>query len=159
MVRPCCDGLGLLCCFRTRMPSRNWWNHEFCFVLENPEGECPFVTLLHKVQVHLYYVARQWSETHQQVHLWLEWPSQSLSFLNWNWPFMPENPRMWLNQNNFAKNSGTQFLHNDVKDSIPVILVAWLHAVLGANCPNQLFCLGAITFSHRARQVWITYFT
>ncbi len=25
-----CDGLGLLCSFRTWMTCHNWWNHEFC---------------------------------------------------------------------------------------------------------------------------------
>ncbi len=36
-----CDGLGLLCSFRTWMTCHNWWNHDFCTLSENPEGEWP----------------------------------------------------------------------------------------------------------------------
>ncbi len=80
------DGLGLLCSFRTWMTCHNWWNHEFCTLSENPEGECPAISLWPQAQTHLGYAAGQWSKTHQQVHLWwlknnkikvLEWPSQS----------------------------------------------------------------------------------
>ncbi len=68
------------------MTCHNWWNHEFCTLSENPEGECPAISLWPQAQVHLGYAAGQWSQTHQQVHLWmaqekqikvLEWPNQS----------------------------------------------------------------------------------
>ncbi len=79
--------LGLLWSFRTWTTCHNWWKHEFCTLSENPEGECPAVSLWPQAQAHLGYAAGQWSQTHQLVHLWmaqekqnkvLEWPSQSL---------------------------------------------------------------------------------
>ncbi len=67
-----CDGLGLLCSFRTWMTCHNWWNHDFCTLSENPEGEYLAVRLWPQAQAHLGHAAGQWSQTHQQVHLWIE---------------------------------------------------------------------------------------
>lgn len=39
---------------------------------------------------------------------------------------MFENPPVWLNYNNSAKKSGTEILHNNVKDVLPVTADAWL---------------------------------
>ncbi len=72
-----CDGLGLLCSFRTWMTCHNWWNHEFCTLSENPEGQCPAVSLWPQAQAHLGYAAGQWSQTHQQVHLWMAQEKQN----------------------------------------------------------------------------------
>ncbi len=58
----------------------NWWNHEFCTLSENPEGECPVVSLWPQAQAHLGYVAGQWSQTHQQVHLWMVQEKQNYGF-------------------------------------------------------------------------------
>ncbi len=52
------------------MACHHWWNHEFCTLSENPEGECPAVSLWSQAQAHLGYAAGQWSQTHQQVHFW-----------------------------------------------------------------------------------------
>ena len=57
----------------------------------------------------------------------LEWPSPDLNPIEMLWhdlngQFMLENPSMWLDSNNSAKQSGPKFLHRDVKDSLPVIL-------------------------------------
>ena len=48
-----CDGLGLLCCFRTRTTCRNWFNHEFCSSQEHLGGECPAISLWPSAQAHL----------------------------------------------------------------------------------------------------------
>ncbi len=62
--------------FRTWMTCHNWWNHEF-MKSENPEGEWPAVSLWPKAQAHLGYAAGQWSQTHQQVHLWMAQEKQN----------------------------------------------------------------------------------
>ncbi len=67
-------GSVLICgCFAASGPGRldNWWNQEFCTLSENPEGECPAVSLWPQAQAHLGYTAGQWSRKHQQVHLWM----------------------------------------------------------------------------------------
>lgn len=72
----------------------------FCFLPKNPEGQCPAVTSCREAQAHSGYAAGQWSETHQQFHLWmaqrnnnitvLKGPSQILDFKpDWDtiaWP-------------------------------------------------------------------------
>ncbi len=53
----------------SNMTCHNWWNHEFCTQSENPEEEYPAISLW--PQAHLGYAGGQWSQTHQQVHLWI----------------------------------------------------------------------------------------
>lgn len=45
-------------------------------------------------------------------------------------PFMPENPPMWLNRNNFAKRVGPHVLHSVLKHLLPVITSAWFWFLL-----------------------------
>ncbi len=68
---------GSVMVFRTWTTCHNWWNHEFCTLSENPEGEWPAVSLLPQAQAHLGYAAGQWSQTHQQDHLWM--PQEKLN--------------------------------------------------------------------------------
>ena len=124
-----------------------WWNHEFCCLQKNPEGEGQAISLWPQVEVDLGPAARQWFKTHQQVHLWMAegktiwrpWSGQ-VKVLTWillrccgmtlkRW-FMLENPPVWLNYNNSAKMSGPTFLHSAVKDSLQVIAKAWLQLLL-----------------------------
>ncbi len=44
----------------------------------NPEGECPAISLW--PQAHLGYAAGQWSQTHQQVQLWMAQKKTKLRF-------------------------------------------------------------------------------
>ncbi len=37
-------GGGSVMVFRTWTTCHNWWNHEFCTLSENPEGECPAIS-------------------------------------------------------------------------------------------------------------------
>ncbi len=37
------------------VPLHHWWNHEFCTLSENPEGECPAVSLWPQAQAHFGY--------------------------------------------------------------------------------------------------------
>ncbi len=69
--------VSLLCSFRTWTTCHNWCNHEFCTLSENPEGECPAVSLWPQAQAHLGYAAWQWSQTHQQVHIWMAQEKQN----------------------------------------------------------------------------------
>ena len=114
-VRPVTSGLKLTQNFRTTCC--HWWNHEFCTLPENPEGECAAVSLWPKARAHLGSAAGRWSKTHQQVQLWMSKKTtkkkkknegfgvaQSKSGLKsswdavaWNRPFMLQNPPMWLN--------------------------------------------------------------
>ncbi len=100
----------LLCSFRTWMTCQNWWKHEFCMLSENPEGECPTVSLWPQAQ--RTWVMQQDNDpklTSKSTSEWpkknktkvLEWPSQSpdLNPIEMQWhdlnsPFMLE---MWLN--------------------------------------------------------------
>ncbi len=43
----------MLCSFRTWMTCHNWWNHDFCTLSENPEGEYLAVRLWPQAQAHL----------------------------------------------------------------------------------------------------------
>ncbi len=63
--------------FRTWTTCHNWWNHELCTLSENPVGEGPGVSLWTQAQAHLGYAAGQWSQTHQQVHLWMAQEKQN----------------------------------------------------------------------------------
>ena len=47
---------------------------------ENPEGECPAISLRPQAQAHLGSSATQWSQTHQQVHLWMAQEKQNEGF-------------------------------------------------------------------------------
>ncbi len=147
----------------------NWWNHEFCtinFALsENLERECPAISLWPQAQAHLGYAAGQWSKTHQQVHLWMAEENHKLRFwsgqvkvrawiqlrccgMTLNSPFMLENPPMR------AKKSGPNFLHNDVKDSLPVIANDVLHLLLPRVAQPVFRFRGNDFFT----QVWTAFF-
>ncbi len=150
-----------------------WWNHEFCTLSENPEGECPAVSLWPQVQAHLGYAAGQWSETHQQVHLWmaqktklrfLEWPNQSpdLNTIEMLWHDLNQSIHAqtlkcgWIKtilQRRVGQNSSTAMWKTHCQ----------LSQILDCSCGckgwhNHLLGLGAITFSCRARQVWTAFF-
>lgn len=47
----------------------NWWHHEFCSLPRNLEAEFPAISSCSETQTQLG--SGQWSETHQQVHLWM----------------------------------------------------------------------------------------
>ncbi len=53
---------------------------EMIFVSENPEGECPAISLWPQAQAHLGYAAGQWFQTHQQVHFWMAQEKQNEGF-------------------------------------------------------------------------------
>ncbi len=63
--------------FTTWTNCHNWWDHEFCSLSENPEGECPAVSLWHQAHAHMGYAAGQWYETQQQVHFWMAQEKQN----------------------------------------------------------------------------------
>lgn len=67
----------------------------------------------------------------------LEWLSQSLDLkrltcfgMTLNGQFVVENASIWLNKSNFAKKSGTRFLHSDMKVLPPSITHTWLKFLL-----------------------------
>ncbi len=132
----------MFCSFRTWTTCHNWWNHEFCALSENPEGEYPAISLW--PQAHLGYTAGQWSQTHQQVHLWMA--KSILKNPNLNPIKMP-----W---------------HNLEWDKIPRqrckrLIASYrkrLFAVVAAKGGTTSYYISrAIHFSRRARQVWTVF--
>ncbi len=124
--------------FRTWTTCHNWCNHEFCTLSENPEGECPALSLCSSSSA-LGLCSRTMipntpaspplnaSRKGFGVAKTKSWLIRlRCCGMTLNSPFMLQNPPMWLNSNNSAKMSGTKFLHSDVKHSLPVIANAWL---------------------------------
>ncbi len=56
------------------------WNHEFCCLPKNPEGQCPAICSWPQAEANLGSAAGQWSKTHQQIHLWMAEEKQNEDF-------------------------------------------------------------------------------